>query len=216
MTTAELAGVVTLAGTAVAVGALVYLHVARTGLSPVRNAVSQYGITTYRAWYRAQTMAMGVAGAALAVGLHVDLSHASGAGVVVALVALFAACRLVISWFPMDAPGLVRTSRGGLHGLLAILTFVSVVVAAIRLCKVLDPGAAFDALGSASRALGWLMAACVVVMFLARLAVDLRRSFGLIERVLYALVVVWLAVVGGALATGHLATFTLTSTIGHR
>ena len=42
------AGAGTLAAVAVAVGALVTLHVLPTGLSPVRDAVSHYGITRYR------------------------------------------------------------------------------------------------------------------------------------------------------------------------
>ncbi len=41
----ELAGAISLAATAMAIAAITFLHVARTGLSPLRNAVSQYGIS---------------------------------------------------------------------------------------------------------------------------------------------------------------------------
>ena len=36
------------------VACLVYLHLAPTGYSPVRNAVSEYGVGAYARWYRAQ------------------------------------------------------------------------------------------------------------------------------------------------------------------
>jgi len=46
------AGVIALLALAVVVASLTYLHLEPTGLSPVRNAVSQYGITSFRAGYR--------------------------------------------------------------------------------------------------------------------------------------------------------------------
>ena len=51
------AGVTALLALAVTVASLGYLHFAPTGLSPVRNAVSQYGITPFRAGYRVATLA---------------------------------------------------------------------------------------------------------------------------------------------------------------
>ena len=200
---AEAAGVVSLSGTATCVGALAYLHVAPTGLSPVRNAVSQYGITAYRSWYRVQTVAMGIAAAALAVALSHDLAG-PGTTAVVALVAVLAACRLAISWFPMDAPGSPRTSTGAAHGLLAIGAFLSAAIAAIRLAKLLGADASLDALATTSRVLGWAMAASLALLFLARLSPDLRRRFGLIERAFYVAILVWLVVVATACVTGHL------------
>jgi hypothetical protein len=44
-----LAGLVGEAGLTSTLAFLAYLHVAPTGLSPLRNAMSQYGITAYRA-----------------------------------------------------------------------------------------------------------------------------------------------------------------------
>jgi hypothetical protein len=201
--TAQVAGAVSLAGTSVALGALCALHVARTGLSPLRDAVSRYGISPSRAWYRVMTIAMGVAGAGIAVAL-VSVRLGGRATTVVALVAIFSACRLVISWFPMDAPGSPRTTTGTVHGLLAIGTFVSIAAAAIRLCRVLELDPRLDTVANASKVLGWVMAALVLLLFLARLAPELRRSFGATERLLYLAILVWLAVIGTACATGHL------------
>jgi len=57
------AGLIALLALAVTAASLGYLHLAPTGLSPVRNAVSQYGITPFRAGYRVATIAFGAAGA---------------------------------------------------------------------------------------------------------------------------------------------------------
>jgi Protein of unknown function (DUF998) len=197
----ELAGAVSLVGTASAMGALLFLHLAPTGLSPLRTPVSQYGITPYRAWYRVMTISMGVAGAGIAAALSRLPSRFYE---VIALLAVFAACRLAISWFPMDTPGAPRSSTGQTHGWLAIVTFGSIAIAAIRLCKQLEVNTLLDRLASTSRILGWLMVACFALLFFARLAPDLRRYFGASERALYLAILVWLVVVGVACATGQL------------
>ena len=72
------AGVIALLALAVTVASLGYLHFAPTGLSPVRNAVSQYGITPFRGGYRVATLAFGAAGAALAAALGLAGSFAHG------------------------------------------------------------------------------------------------------------------------------------------
>ena len=66
-----------LAGLTAAVVSLTYLHLAPTGLSPLRNAVSQFGITEYRAGYRAATVALAVAGLGAAIGLDKSLHELS-------------------------------------------------------------------------------------------------------------------------------------------
>jgi hypothetical protein len=202
-TTVEVAGAVSLAGTAAAIGVLAYLHVAPTGLSPVRNPVSQYGISTYRWGYRAVTISMGVAGAALGIALH-GAVHGSGVAAILALVAIFSVSRLAISWFPMDVPGTERTTTGAVHGLLAIATFGSVAAAAVRLYRVLEVDSAWKTLAGVSRGLGWAMVACLVVLMLSRLAQEVRRAFGAVERALYVGILAWLIVIGVACATGQL------------
>ena len=186
------AGAIALAALAIVVASLGYLHLAPTGLSPVRNAVSQYGITRFRSGYRVATIAFAVAGGALAVGIaRADGSRA--AAVVVAL-AIFAVARAVISWFPMDAPGAARTQTGEIHGLLALAAFVPATFAAFRLATVLSSGTAWHALAPVSTALGALMAACLAGLALARSHPALRARFGAVERGFYALAIAWFAV----------------------
>ncbi len=189
--TVVVAGVLALIGVAAAVASLSYLHLAPTGLSPLRNAVSQYGITEYRAGYRAAAISLGLAGAATAAGLD-SAVRARGLGVVVALLVVFAVARLIISWFPMDAPGAPRTSTGQAHGLIAIVTFGAVTLAALRLGNVLRTGVRWHSLGAVSTDLGWAMAASIAAMFLTRASPDLRRYFGAIERLLYVAIIGWL------------------------
>jgi len=192
------AGWLALAALAVTAASLTYLHLAPTGLSPVRNAMSQYGITPYRAGYRVATISFGVAGAALAVGLHDALTSA---GVVIVLLIVFAAARAVISWFPMDAPGAAPTSTGRTHGLLAIAAFASATIAALRLSHVLARNTIWHGLEPVSTALGALMAACLIGLAFARSSPAVRARFGAVERGFYVSAIAWFAVFAIACAT---------------
>ena len=98
-----LAGVVSLLLLALAVASLGWLHLQPTGLSPIRDAVSQYGITSFRAGYRVTTIAFGLSGIALAAGIYRAVPG-GGRSLVVLLLVVFAAPRCLISWFPMDPP----------------------------------------------------------------------------------------------------------------
>ena len=118
------AGVVSLIAVAVTVASLAWLHAQRTGLSWVRNPVSEYGITPFRSGYRVATIAFGVAGLALAIGIDRAIADHGSVGVV-ALLVLFGVTRGAISWFPMDAPGTSRTSTGVIHFVLAFVAFLS-------------------------------------------------------------------------------------------
>lgn len=188
----SLAAAIGFAGVAVGVTALIALHVLPTGLSPMADAVSRYGITKYRVGYRVQTLGYAAAGLALGLGVAHGLHRGS---LVVGLLVAFAAARALISWFPMDAPGAPRTEHGRRHGLLALIAFAAVAVAAARLPTVLhrdgvDPGA-----GNISAVLGWLLLASLLTMVLTRAGGPLAGRFGLVERVFYLLVTAWLVLV---------------------
>jgi hypothetical protein len=194
------AGVTALLALAVTAASLGYLHLEPTGLSPVRNAVSQYGITAFRDGYRVATIAFGVAGLALAVGIGLAIGRRGEA--VVALLVVFAIARAAISWFPMDAPGADRTPTGQMHGLLAIGAFASVTLAAFRLASVLAHQERWRSLVPVSAALGAAMGACLLVLALARAFPAIRLRFGAIERGFYLSAIAWFAVFAVACATG--------------
>ncbi|HEY2325977.1 MAG TPA: DUF998 domain-containing protein [Gaiellaceae bacterium] len=164
---------VILVGLAVGVGALVALHLLPTGLSPLRDAVSRYGISDYALGYRVQTLGYALAGAGAAIGLAARPD--TGRSVVVACV-VFAVSRTAISWAPMD-------SARELHWLLAVAAFASVGTAA-RLLRHES---------HTSRVIALLMlAAFVAMVFTRRGGIPL---FGLFERALYVCFTAWFVVV---------------------
>ena len=169
MTTALAA--VSLGFTAICAGCLCYLHLAPTGYSPLADPVSAYGVGSYARWYQAQAASSGMATALLAAAL----GRPRG---VLALLAFYAAGRVAITRFPMDA-------RVAAHWLLAVVAFAALAAAAIRL-KPPEHGVP---------ALGWAMVASLAAMMLARRNPPLRRWFGLAERAFYAAVLVWLVLV---------------------
>lgn len=187
-----IAGIVTLLALATLVASLTWLHLQPTGLSPLRNAVSQYGISAYRGGYRVATLAFAAAGIALAVGISTRL-HARAHTVDVLLV-VFAAARCVISWFPMDTPGAELTTTGRRHGLLALAAFASVTAAALKLSHVLADGTAWHQLAPVSSGLGWLMLALLLAMGLRRSLPRARAWFGAVERAFYLAAIVWFTV----------------------
>ena len=183
MTTPAWAGI-ELAATAVALAALVVLHLLPTGLSPVHNAVSQYGITRYRQGYRVLTIGLGVAGLAAAA-LVADGFPRSGRTLVVALLVLFGVCRLVISWFPMDRPGTSRSRHGAAHLALAAGAFISIALVASRMQRVVGHplGAGFQhALAIAS----WLLLIGLLGLLVTGRFDPRHRYFGAAERLIYA------------------------------
>ncbi|MFZ0996002.1 MAG: DUF998 domain-containing protein [Candidatus Dormiibacterota bacterium] len=182
-------------GLAVGLSALVVLHILPTGLSPVRNAVSQYGITPYRNGYRVQTLAYALAGLGAALGLA---ELPGPVALVVVLCLIFAAARAAISWFSMDAPGGERTATGSWHGALAIVAFGAVGIAAASLASLLRQDHIHKALASASNGLALLMLVAFVAMAVSRRTEG--GFFGLAERGFYVCMTAWLAVVAVLLA----------------
>jgi hypothetical protein len=189
--------VIALLGVVVCLGCLVYLHVAPTGLNPVRDPVSQYGITDHFTFYRAAALSLGVAALMLAVALLEALTEANAAGIVFLVILGFA--RLTIGWVPMDAPGAPRTATGLRHNLLATAFFASATVAAFLFTGSFAADNALSGIAPASAALAWAMAIFSVLILLTSLVGPLRRYFGLAERLLYAAVLAWTATVATAL-----------------
>ena len=194
------AGILALLGLAVTVASLVWLHLQPTKLSAMRNPVSEYGITSFRAGYRVATIAFGAAGLALAAGISQALGN-RGLAVVILLV-VFAIARGVISWFPMDVPGAKWTRTGWMHFGLAFVAFAAVLAAASVLGPVLSHPGTWHALAPVSTALGYALTACLALFGLAQTMPALRAWFGVIERGFYLFAITWCAVFAVACAAG--------------
>jgi Protein of unknown function (DUF998) len=194
------AGITALVALAVTVASLVWLHLQPTGLSPVRDPVSQYGITSFREGYRAATIAFAAAGLALAAGISQALGG-RGLAVVILLV-VFAIARVAINWFPMDPPGAKWTRTGWMHFVLAFVAFAAVLAAAEAFGAVLSNPGTWHELAPVSQALGYALTACLALFGLAQSVPPLRARFGAIERGFYLFAVTWCAVFAAACAAG--------------
>lgn len=181
---------VTAAGLIVGVVTLIVLHLLPTGLSPIRRPVSQYGLGRYRVGYRVQTISYGLAGLGAAI---VVAAVPRPDPVAAGLCIVFALSRIAIGWFPMDLPGVTPTRVGRTHGLLAMLAFGSVLLAAGQLWRALDRAGSDHSLATLSGVLSGVMLLAILLM-----GADRRRGgglFGLIERVFYLAMTVWFAIV---------------------
>ena len=173
--------------------ALIALHVLPTGLSPRRDPVSQYALTKYAVGYRIATLAAAVAGASAAVLIATTL-EGTASTIAVILLAVFALSRLLIGFFPMDAPDATKTGTGRTHNLLAFAAFGSLTAAAFVVAGAFHD-AGFADLSTLSTALGVVMAVGAVGLFLAARIPRLHAWFGAAERVIYVGFIVWFAAI---------------------
>lgn len=191
------AALITLAGAIATVAALLTLHLLPTGLSPVRDAVSAYGISRYAGLYRAQTLATAVGAIGAAIGLAALVGDAAIPAVI--SFAVLALARGLISWFPMDAPDAARTTAGRIHNLLAFAAFAAASVAGFM------TSIAFGAFGSVAADgaswIAWITTAASAFTLIAAAVPSLRRAFGLVERLIYVGMLALLVLVGAVLAT---------------
>lgn len=189
-----------LTGCAGAVLSLVQLHRVAPEVAPLRGAVSDYGAGSHASWYRAQVVMLGIAAAALWLGLRAgDLDGDGGVWLLV-----FALSRVAIAGFPVDLPGASRTRTGVVHNVLAATAFASSAVAASTLGGRLgdDPLWALD--GAWYGWVGGLVTVVAVVLAVVWVLPVARRSvFGLVERCWYAATITWLALTAlGLLLSG--------------
>ena len=166
------------------------LHTAPTELSPIRDAVSEYGISDLRLGYRIMTVSMGLAGLAAAVGVAITFRRSTGVAVPVGLLTAFGLSRLAMSWFPMDPPAAARTRSGTRHVVLALVTFVSITGAAFELQRLVartnntstEPTTGYATL---LLWLSWVLIAAVTLTLATHELPALRGYFGAAERLIY-------------------------------
>jgi hypothetical protein len=165
--------------------ALVRVHLLPTGYDPVRDAVSHYGVGAYARYYRWQTAASAYAALLVAAALARETHPVPQLPVFLLLV--FAAARLAIPSFPTDLDRSRPTFAGRVHLLLAAAAFASIAWCAGALPD------RVDWLHGVLAALGWLV---IVTAAGSGIALLLRIPFfGLVERLFYAAMLVWLLVV---------------------
>jgi hypothetical membrane protein len=190
---------VAIVATAVQTIALVALHLVRTGYNPRVDAVSDYGIGRYRGLFWAQAVAGGVAGFALAIAL--SDARPSIPSLVIAMLVISGIARLLIPVFPTDQNGnRFQTVRGTIHMLLAIVIFASLIIAASKLGSTVEHRPAWHGVKGWLTTLPWVMTGAAVGVLLALRAPNLKRIFGLIERLFYVSAIAWFFIVSIQLA----------------
>lgn len=191
-----------IAAVAMAIGtvALVLLHILPTGYNPIRDAVSDYAIGRYRAWFWVFAAAGAVSGLALAIALA--RSDPPKPALTVAMLLLSGAARLLIPLFPTDQSGSrFQTAKGTIHMVLAVTIFASIAVAASNLGGTLGHESAWHAVrGLVDGWLPWVITGTAIATGLAIGGPRLRRIFGLVERLYYLSSITWFLVVSIELA----------------
>jgi hypothetical protein len=185
----DIIAVLGLAACLVVIVALVFLHVAKTGLSPITDPVSAYGLTRARAGYAVAAIAAAVCGGCCAI----VLSREDGTGAAVVLLWAFALARVLIPFFPMDRAGESATLPGRVHNLLAVAAFATVTASAFLAVGPLA-AAGRGASATATLVAAIIMAIGSVGVIAAVRVPALRRVFGATERLIYLGFIVWFLV----------------------
>jgi len=189
----------------VGTGALLLLHVLPTEYHPINDAVSDYAIGRYRAFFWVFAASGAVSGVALAIALA-QSSHPSKPTLTVAMLLLSAGARVLIPIFPTDQSGSrFQTPKGTIHMVLAVAIFASVAVAASNLGGTLGHETAWHSVkGLVDGWLPWVITGTATATGLAIIGPRLKRIFGLIERLYYVSSITWFFVVSVELARiGH-------------
>lgn len=182
--------IVSVAGTSVYLAVFVALHRLPTGYSPIRNAVSDYGVGRYRRWFTAGLWASSLGVLALAVGLGIGLGSPPMAEHDLVFLGLITLARVGMSVFPTNIEGQRFTRTAALHYVFAIAAFTFTYLAISHLTTQLKPITPWH---SVERPLSWL--AWLVIPALAGVVITmlrpLRRIFGLFERIFLVTTNVW-------------------------
>jgi len=185
--------IVTAIGLVGVVTTLVVAHLVPSGLDPLRDPVSQYGITPYKRLY----LGAGESAAVAAVGAILVLRGRVGEGgstVTIAFLVAFALARAIIPFVPMDAPGAPVTVVGRAHNVLAFVAFASITIAGFVAAGPLhDAGWAVSAAWSTVFAV--IMALGSAGVILSRWVPFLHRMFGAVERVIYLGFILWFGMI---------------------
>jgi Protein of unknown function (DUF998) len=167
---------------------LVRLHTLPTGLDPRRDAISDYGATSFHLYYRAMVVMLGLSAACLALALH-RTGDVRTSGLI--WLWIFAVSRLAIAGFMTVTPGRRMTLEAQIHWLLAAAAFTSIAFAAPLVSSDLDLG----------QTIASVVIASAIATLAARAVRPLRSVFGLVERILYIASIAWLIVVASSLSS---------------
>lgn len=187
-----------LAATVAYLAIMVVLHVLPTGYSPVRHAVSDYGVGRYRSLFTVALYVSSVGVLTLACALIRGVGSPPLATRDLAYLLLIPLARIGMTLFPTSLEG-QRISRAGLlHYGCAVAAFTLTYLAISGMTptlRTLVPGEWTHA------PLGWTewIVAPALALVVATMLRPLRRLFGVFERVFLLTTNVWFALAAGLL-----------------
>jgi hypothetical protein len=180
------------------VALLVWLHLRRTGYSPIRHAVSDYGVGPTRRTFAVYGW-LGSAGAlALAATLWAADTLPVPAWLLGVLVAMVVA-RVGVFLLPTDLEGQRLTATGLLHYLFAVLSFAAAYVAVRNLTPIFSHAPGWEPVRGVLDGLAWAATPALVANCVTMLK-PLRRVFGICERFFLGVVALWFLTVSATLA----------------
>lgn len=195
----ESLGIAAAALVAVQATALVVLRVLPTGYSVVSDAVSDYGVGRFRAWFWLQVVSGGIA--CLLVGVALDQQHPFTPTAAVVALTVTAAARMLVPFFATDqGRSRFQTLHGTVHMLLAVVAFGGLVWAATSLWSTLRHYPAWGGLEGPLTVLPWIMLGSVAAVVVAIRGPRLAPLLGVFERLFYLSSITWLMIVAVELA----------------
>lgn len=176
---------ITVASALMFLGLILLLHFLPNRFNPVKNTVSDY-VAALSGKYRFAKVAMPLFGALSTLSLAVAI--ATNAKVVSAFVILFliisGICRFLLIFFPTDITGQPSTKVGRLHLTFAIVSFAGIAFAAANFH-----------LTSLDGTIGQVVVVAAILLLVGFLP-QIKKIFGLLERIFLSLSVLWLIIVG--------------------
>jgi hypothetical protein len=167
---------------------LLRLHTLPTGMDPRRDAISDYGTTTFHLYYRVMVVLLGAGAACLALALH-RTGDVRTSGQI--WLWIFAGARVAIARFMTVRPERRVTLEAQIHLLLAATAFTAIAFAAPIISSDLDY----------AHTLAAFVVVSAVATLVTRAVRQFRRAFGVVERLLYLAFIAWLIVMASSLAS---------------
>lgn len=190
---ARLLALATLACVSYCIATVIALHALRPDVDPIQRAVSDYAVGRYGAAFTAALVVRAAAAVCLGFGLVQTLTVRTR--LVVALLAIYALCGLLIAVFPADGPGVPHTFVGITHLLFAGGSFLAVTAAAFAAAHAFGRDPLWHPFQRAAYALAFLVLAGIATQVIAVILLPFTSLNGLAERIFIATEMTWLAAV---------------------
>jgi hypothetical protein len=196
----EMLGTVGIAGVSYFFATILAMHFIQPDLRPIDHTISEYALGRWGWLMTLGWVVGGVAVLALALGLRRSLTPSTTVRVSIGLMVLsglvgFIASGLFRTDVP-DAEGITGyTGSGQLHDVAGLIGFLALLVGAFILATVFAQDPRWSPMAGPTRWFAWAMLGWLVVRVAVAVA-QLVGSGGLVQRIVWPIMLGWLALVG--------------------